>query len=683
MADGIRELVTVLKYRLENGNLQRYVDGFQQAQQKIRGTADSIRTAVQPAVQQVNRAASDLRGRMQEAQLATLGLRDRLQQTAATARMVGKNLGDGFRAATADARAAMNKIDEKASHLRGKLGWAAAATAGAAYALATPVQNAATFERENQLIGNTANMTPQEIAALRKTIIDEAKATNQDANDLQAAIGYLVAAGMDAKTAQASIHTIGRATTAAGADIQDMAQAAFTLQDAFKIDPKGLQAAIDILATAGKEGNVELKDMAKVLPVLGAQFQALKMKGPEAAATMAASLEIARKGAASADEAANNLQNFMAKILSPQTLANAQKKFDLDLYGVVQGAQKSGANPFEAALQAIMKTTGGDQKKLGELFQDMQVQNFLRPMMQNWPEYQRIKGVSLNNSAGTTDRDFVKMMGTASENMKAFSIAADNLSKALGTSLTPAITAAANALAPIIQALADWIDRNRELAAGAVITVAGLLALRTAIIAVQIASVSAQKLQAMAGALGAIPGAAGAASAGVAALQASLGVLAAAAAGWAVGTAIYNHTLEGTEAGNTGGRWLARIMAALGSQEAQDALDSEKRYNAMLARDAANSQLMANIKGAAAASASNAPLGSGWVTPGSAVRTGAVTMVPQTITNAPVVTVNAPGATNPAAVGNAAADGTAKGMRQSWAAPLRQYAPHTTTEVAP
>ncbi|WP_240198384.1 phage tail tape measure protein [Salmonella enterica] len=119
------------------------------------------------------------------------------------------------------------------------------------------------------------------------------------------------------------------------------------------------------------------------------------MGGNEAAATMGAALQIARKGASTSDEAANNMNNFMAKILSPETLKKAQKNFGVDMYKIVTSAQKKGQNPFEAAMKSVIKMTkNGDQKLLGELFGDMQVQNFVRPMIQNWEEYRRIKETS-------------------------------------------------------------------------------------------------------------------------------------------------------------------------------------------------------------------------------------------------------------------------------------------------
>lgn len=377
---------------------------------------------------------------------------------------------------------ALDANNERRQKLGGQMMGAVGAAVATGFAIGRPVMNAANFARENQLIGNTANMSRQEVAALGQTIIRESRVTNQGANELQKAIGFLVAAGLDVKTAEASIRTIGRTTTAAGADIEDLSKASFTLIDALKIKPEGLQGALDMLAVAGKEGNVELKDMAKVLPVLGSSFVALKMGGAEAVATMGAALEIARKGAADADSAANNMQNFMVKMMSPETLKKAKKNFGIDLYKIITDAQTKGANPFEAAMQSIMKATGGDQKKIGDLFQDMQVQAFLRPMIQNWDEYTRIKNKALKESAGTTDRDFALMMEQDAEKMKAAKIAADNLAKTYGAALAPTIGDAAGKLALFMDKASEFIQKHPGFVVGATKLVAGVVGLRVAVL---------------------------------------------------------------------------------------------------------------------------------------------------------------------------------------------------------
>lgn len=344
----------------------------------------------------------------------------------------------------------------------------------AASPLALASKKAGEFEYQLQLIGNTADMTKAEIAALSAQVLETSKSTGQSADNTVRGIGFLVAAGMDVKTAAETVKQAGLAATASGGDIEDLARAAFTLNDSLKIPAgRAMLEALDTLAQAGKEGNVELKDMAKQLPALGAGFVSLKMQGREAAATMAAALEVARKGAADADEAANNMKNYIAKVMSPETLKKAKKTFGIDLYKIISDAQTKGENPFEASMRAIMKATKGDQKAIGELFQDMQVQNFLRPMIQNWEEYERIKKKALGASS-VIDRDAEKMRQTQKQQVDEAMNAISRMAIAIGSVLAPAVSAVANAITPLVSSLSVWISENRELA-GNIATLGGVL----------------------------------------------------------------------------------------------------------------------------------------------------------------------------------------------------------------
>ena len=338
---------------------------------------------------------------------------------------------------------------------------------GAAVAAAAPlgmvVNAAADFQYQLQMIGNTANMTKQEISLLEQAIMTASERSGQSAATMQRAIGFLVAAGLDVNTSKDLLVQLGRTATATGSDIEDLAKAAFVLNDTLKIKPgTEMAAAMDTLAQAGKEGNVELKDMAKQLPVLGAGFAALKMGGREAAATMAAALQVARKGAADADEAANNMKNFIAKVMSPETLKKAEKSFGIDLYKIIQDAQSQGANPFEASMRAIIKATQGDQKKIGELFGDMQVQNFLRPMIQNWEDYERIKNKALSAS-DVIDKDYDAIMETTRQQMTELANAGERAVKTIGSMMAPAFGQLLGVLTPVVNSIVKFAKENPEL----------------------------------------------------------------------------------------------------------------------------------------------------------------------------------------------------------------------------
>ncbi|HEC6393370.1 TPA: phage tail tape measure protein [Salmonella enterica subsp. enterica serovar Warragul] len=377
---------------------------------------------------------------------------------------------------------------EQLGEAKGQLVRSGVQTTAVAAGVFAAANNTANFNRENKMIGLTADMKPAEVQAMGQAMLVTGAATNQFASDIQAAQGFLVAAGQDYKEAQANLLTIGRTATATGSDILDVSKASFTLSDALKIDPSQMKTAMGILVQAGKEGNFEFKDMAKNLPVLGAQFQALKMGGNEAAATMGAALQIARKGASTSDEAANNMNNFMAKILSPETLKKAQKNFGVDMYKIVTSAQKKGQNPFEAAMKSVIKMTkNGDQKLLGELFGDMQVQNFVRPMIQNWEEYRRIKEASLGAGGAVVDRDFANITKDNAERLKQLRIQASNAALSFGQALQPALNAALGALVPLLTKVSEFVANNPNLVSQIVLTAGALLTMRTAVIACRVA----------------------------------------------------------------------------------------------------------------------------------------------------------------------------------------------------
>lgn len=327
------------------------------------------------------------------------------------------------------------------------------------------VDEASALNAELRQISITGDMTDERMDALRRTIIRTSAVTGQSTSALVDSTGFMIAAGSTLDVAQRSQMAIGKTAAAYKADMLEIAQTSFVLTDALGILPEKLQGSLGIMAKAGKEGNVELRDMAKLIPTLSSSMVALKVNGNEAVATIAAGLQIARKGAASSDEAGNNMKNFLTKVMSPDTLKKAQDKFGLDLYGVITKAQKSGNNPVEAALDAISRVTkGGDQKLLGDLFQDMQVQSFLRPMLQNMDEYRRIKAEALGAASGSMiDTDFARVARDMDQSTRRMGNAWENLKIMVGNALAPALVPVVAMLSRATVALVEFTDRHPKL----------------------------------------------------------------------------------------------------------------------------------------------------------------------------------------------------------------------------
>ncbi|WP_416058366.1 phage tail tape measure protein [Stenotrophomonas maltophilia] len=371
---------------------------------------------------------------------------------------------------------------EKRGTLGSAFGEARGALGSAVTALAKPVENASGFARQNQQIGVAANLSRAQVSALGQAILEQSRATNQGADTLQRSIKLMIDAGMDAQSAQASLGAVGRTTTVTGASIDDVAHAAAALQQSFDIDPSRMQNALDVLVINSRQGGLGLKDMAAVLPTLGSSFEAMKLQGTSAAATLGAALQATLDSAGGADKAASNMKNFMSAVLSPELQNKAKKSLNLDLRKIIGDAQTNGGNPFDAAMQGIIQATAGDQKKIGTLFGDAQAKNFVQPMIENWDTYIRIRDQALNGSAGTTDAAYANAMQTDPEKIEGAKIAVDNLSKAFGAALLPAVGEAALKLTDLLNGVTSFVQENPKLIANTTQIVVGMLGMRTAVL---------------------------------------------------------------------------------------------------------------------------------------------------------------------------------------------------------
>ena len=322
-------------------------------------------------------------------------------------------------------------------------------TAIAAISFLGPIQQAAAFEQQLLDIAGTANLVGDAAfdfaRETRRQYEDLALTVGQTSDTIAAGAGQMIAAGVNEGVIDRNLGTIGKAATAASTEFSDMAAVATSLLNILDVPETELEGALAGLVVGGKEGAFELKDMARYFPQLTGQMKKFGIVGREASDQLAAMLQVARMGTSDPAQAATNVQNFLSKALAPVT----QKKFQemgVDILAVMQDAAAKGINPIEAMLQKIGKLTGvsgdaigkymaiaqkrgleggealefvreqleaiGAAGKLGELFQDQQVLDFLIPMMANIDEYKRIKAEVAAATGATIDADFdTKMRG--------------------------------------------------------------------------------------------------------------------------------------------------------------------------------------------------------------------------------------------------------------------------------
>ena len=362
-------------------------------------------------------------------------------------------------------------------------------TAAAAYGLAkglqAPVQAAAAFETSLLNIGQKADMSDAAIAAMGTRIRALAPIVNQSALEVAKGIDALVGFGLDTDRAETLMGPIGKAATAYQAQVEDLAKAGFSVLDNLKLKAGDFGKALDVMAQSGKEGAFEIKDMAAQFPTLTASAQALGMTGVTAVGRLAAALQIARKGAASGAEAATNTANLMQKIISPETTKKFSK-LGVDIRKELKKTQAKGGDVFEMIANQTMKALKGDLGKLGDLFQDSEVQKFLRPLIQNLEEYRKIRDKALG-AKGVVDKDFARRMMTNAAQTEAFKIQLNNLSMTIGNILLPSLNKIMAAISPVVQSFEKFAAANPRLVTGLVAVTASLLALRIAGLAAKFA----------------------------------------------------------------------------------------------------------------------------------------------------------------------------------------------------
>lgn len=414
------------------------------------------------------------------------------------------------RAVAASVSRMRDRIDannRRMDEMRGRMLEAGAVAYGMARALSAPISAATAFETKLEDIGQKANIPVEALPKLGAAIREVARDTTQSASAIADGMDVLTGMGASDGDALAMLAPIGKAATAYNAAIADLSQASYAALDNLKVPASELADALDIMAQSGKAGAFELKDMAKYFPALGAAYQGLGQSGLRAVGDLSAALQVVRKGTGDSATAATNLNNILQKITAPQTVT-AFKKMGVNLEKELAAAAENGVMPLEALLEITNKALKGDLSKLGYLFSDAQVQQGLRPLLQNIEEYRRIRGEALA-AQGVVEEDYQRRLQTGAVASQRWAIALENLNLAIGSALLPALASLGESLVPIVNAMAAFAEAHPGLTKAIVGTTAALVALRVAALAAQF-SFFWMKGSVLLGALGGLRGLQGA-----------------------------------------------------------------------------------------------------------------------------------------------------------------------------
>ncbi len=345
-------------------------------------------------------------------------------------------------------------------------------------------------------ISITGGLDRKQESALAAQVRVDAITFGQTTELISQGLGTLVANGITAQQDLARYSgLLAKSSVASGAEVEDLSNLIVSLQRNLGLTSGQVSGALDSLAYAGKEGSFELRDMAKWMPQLAPMMAGLGVSGREAVDQLGAALQVARLGAGTSDEAANNLKNFLSKVVSQDTIGNFDKA-GINLKNRLLKLQAQGVNPLQGSLQLIteymgkkgpeatrklqaaMKIKDVEQQRaaleqlssayaLGELFRDQQAMAFIRPALMNGGEMQRIqKGASSAN--GALDRDYTNRDDTAGRSIDRLKIALGELKQQAFDVLKANIGEWAGKLSDGVQRLMAFAKDNPALVAAMV-----------------------------------------------------------------------------------------------------------------------------------------------------------------------------------------------------------------------
>jgi hypothetical protein len=402
------------------------------------------------------------------------------------------------------------QLEEGRSGLKSSIGQAGALTA----AVAIPTKVSADYgaiTRDIAIKAGIAN-TSQE-ADLSKSIIGTSKDIGIARNRLAETINTLVGSGLELNKAREYSAPAAKFIVGQGAGDTDTAKLINALSQNAKItDPAMMQKALEAIAYQGQAGSFEAADMARWFPELLANMGNLKIYGMDAVTQLGSMLQVQMKTAGGADEAANNLKNWMGKIGSGDTV-EAYKKAGIDYQASMTTGLQNGMSTLESSFALAQKYIAAtDPKKAkamaeatakisqetdpekakgmiialeealrtGDLFADMQVKAALTAYMQNKDLYNQLKKDSAD-ATGILDKNLAERRQTSSQKWAEMAQSMDDGMRSIGDAIRPVTDAVADGITSVARRLTALSDETPRLVTGIGTAVAGLMALKTAV----------------------------------------------------------------------------------------------------------------------------------------------------------------------------------------------------------
>lgn len=346
---------------------------------------------------------------------AAVEARSRVNNLGTRLRQVG---GDGGgKLGTISSR--LSEIEQPASTLNTTMGALSGSARGAMTALGA-------FITADRIIGGLEQLSQKfkevnrEVAAIAVTVgmrTPEAMAKIQASNEalsirygrtqteVNEARGNYAAAGMDLGKQEEILEPTLKAAVASKSAPGTISDAVIAMIQNLGIKEKEVPAALDMLSKGTDLGRFEVGAFARNLPKLATMYAGTGRQGLPALAELVTAAQVVMKSSGTQDIAANNLDNLIGKLSSPDTVGNFEDA-GIDIKALKKRSLKRGTPYMLDVIDEVMRVTKGDEFQIGELFGDKEAKMALTPLITFRDEYNAWLKQIRDQSAGQNDQNF-------------------------------------------------------------------------------------------------------------------------------------------------------------------------------------------------------------------------------------------------------------------------------------
>ncbi|MBS3025341.1 phage tail tape measure protein [Acidiphilium multivorum] len=435
---------------------------------ELTSALNDIKMSTQPA-----KEMGDYLARTNDAVKATEDLNKALRSSGAGAELAGaaagRNAGAAREAGMAGPENADGAIDFIGGAIAGALGLSAVTALG-------------DYQKTLRQIAITEKLSgpkaDAEVARLSGLFDMLALKDRQSSLGLADAYFRMVTTHMPPAVVKAIMPDIGMMATAHDVSPYDLADAAFAINDSFKIGPKGMLSALAMLATAAKMAHFSLGNFGEHLKSIGGIAETMGLTGRGNLDRVAAGLETVIKNTTQPGQAAADYQDFLFYLSSPQfnmaglrlgfkkRLESSQALFNkyhikpVSFWHLESEANKKGVNEIDYMLQYFHKVTSrmnaGDRMKyLRTIFGNQQSANTVVSILEHWKDYHAMIAELGKVTNKTGDQDFATALKGANTQVAKFDEEMKQLERDIGNGLLKPLEVANFVLGAFVQSIRD------------------------------------------------------------------------------------------------------------------------------------------------------------------------------------------------------------------------------------